>query len=100
MYVTYCDRGGPYQAQDGAVYKYNINTGEWKDITPPSGTDWDGSPKYENYYGFAGISMDASDQNTLIITSLQSWWPDNFIWRTKDGGETWDCIWELSLIHI
>lgn len=96
MYVTYCDRGGPYQAQDGAVYKYNINTGEWKDITPPSGTDWDGSPKYENYYGFAGISMDASDQNTLIITSLQSWWPDNFIWRTKDGGETWDCIWEMG----
>jgi len=96
MYVTYCDRGGPYQCMDGAVYKYNINTGEWKDITPPSGKDWDGSPKYENYYGFAGISMDAQNQDTLIVTSLQSWWPDNLIYRTTDGGETWDAIWEMG----
>lgn len=96
MYVTYCDRGGPYQCDDGAVYKYSIKSGEWKDITPPSGYDWDGSPKFENYYGFAGISMDAADQDTLIITSLQSWWPDNYIWRTTDGGETWDCIWKYG----
>ncbi len=94
LYVTYCDRGGPYQCDDGAVYKYDTNTGVWKDITPPSGKNWDGSPKYENYYGFSGLSVDAQNPDTLIISSLQSWWPDNFIFRSRDAGETWDAIWE------
>ncbi len=94
LFVTYCDRGGPYQCDDGAIYKYDTNTGVWKDITPPSGKNWDGSPKYENYYGFSGLSVDAQNQDTLIISSLQSWWPDNFIFRSRDAGETWDAIWE------
>ncbi|NLD47476.1 MAG: cellulosome protein dockerin type I, partial [Clostridiaceae bacterium] len=96
LYVTYCDRGGPYQCDDGAVYKYDTNTGVWTDITPPSGSDWDGSPKYEKYYGFSGISLDAQNQDTLIVSSLQSWWPDNFIFRSTDAGETWDAIWKMG----
>lgn len=96
MFVTYCDRGGPYQADDGAVYKYDTNSGEWKDITPPSGYNWDESPKFENYYGFCGLSIDAQNQDTLIISSLQSWWPDNFIFRSTDAGETWDPIWKMG----
>lgn len=96
LYVTYGDRGGPYQCDDGAVYKYDTNTGVWKDITPPSGYNWDGSPKYENYYGFAGISVDAQKPDTLILTSFQSWWPDNFIYRSTDAGETWDPIWKFG----
>jgi xyloglucan-specific exo-beta-1,4-glucanase len=96
MFVTYCDRGGPYQADDGAVYRYNTKTGEWKDITPPSGYNWDGSPKYENYYGFCGLSIDAQNQDTLVISSLQSWWPDNYLFRSTDAGETWDPIWEMG----
>ena len=67
LYVTYGDRGGPYQCEDGAVYKYDTNTGIWTDITPPSGSNWDGSPKYENWYGFAGLSVDAQNPDTLIV---------------------------------
>ncbi|MDO5559088.1 MAG: dockerin type I domain-containing protein [Oscillospiraceae bacterium] len=96
MFVTYGDRGGPYQVQDGAVYRYDTNTGEWKDVTPPSGKDWSGAPVYENYYGFGGISVDAQNPDTLIATSLQSWWPDNFIFRSTDSGETWKAIWEMG----
>lgn len=96
LYVTYADRGGPYQCDDGAVYKYDTNTGVWTDITPPSGKNWDGSPKFENYYGFGGVSVDAKNPDTLIVTSLQSWWPDNFIFRSNDAGTTWDAIWEMG----
>jgi|LSQX01.3.fsa_nt_gb photosystem II stability/assembly factor-like uncharacterized protein len=96
LYVTYGDRGGPYQCGDGAVYKYDTNTGVWSDITPPSGFDWDGSPKYENWYGYAGLSVDAQNPDTLIVTSLQSWWPDNYIFRSTDAGETWDAIWDFG----
>jgi len=96
LYVTYGDRGGPYQCSDGAVYKYDTNTGVWTDVTPPSGKNWDGSPKYENYYGYAGISVDAKNPNTLVVSSLQSWWPDNFIFRSTDAGKTWDSIWDYG----
>jgi xyloglucan-specific exo-beta-1,4-glucanase len=96
LYVTYGDRGGPYQCQDGAVYKYDTNTGVWTDITPPSGKNWDGSPKYENYYGFAGLSVDAQHPDTLIVTTLESWWPDDCIYRSTDAGATWDAIWEFG----
>lgn len=94
LYITYGDRGGPYQMDDGAIYKYNTNTGEWTEITPPSGYDWDGKPEYELYYGFGGIAVDAKDPNTIVVASLQSWWPDNILFRSTDGGETWDPIWE------
>ncbi|NMB32916.1 MAG: cellulosome protein dockerin type I [Clostridium sp.] len=96
LYVTYGDRGGPYQCDDGAVFKYDTNSGVWTDITPPSGYGWDGSPEYENWYGYAGLSVDAQNPDTLIVTSLQSWWPDNFIFRSTDAGETWDPIWEFG----
>ena len=93
LFVTYGDRGGPYQCQDGAVYKYDTNTGEWTDITPPSGFNWDGSPKYENYYGFGGLSVDAKNPDTIIVSTLESWWPDDNIYRSTDAGETWDSLW-------
>ena len=96
LYVTYGDRGGPYQCDDGAVYKYDTNTGIWTDITPPSGYDWNGKPKYENHYGYAGLSVDAQNPDTLIVTSLQSWWPDNYIFRSTDSGKTWDSIWKMG----
>jgi len=96
LYVTYGDRGGPYQCEDGEVYKYDTNTGVWTNITPPTGYDWDGSPKHENYYGYAGLSVDAQNPDTLIVTSLQSWWPDNYIFRSTDAGETWDLIWDFG----
>ncbi len=95
LYITYNSHAGPYQGENGVVYKYDTKTGEWTNITPPSGYDWDGvTPKYENYYGYGGIAVDAQNPDTLIVTSLQSWWPDNYIWRSTDAGATWDCIWE------
>ncbi len=96
LYVTYGDRGGPYQCDDGAVYKYDTNTGVWTDITPPSGYSWDGSAQHENWYGYAGLSVDAQNPDTLIVTSLQSWWPDNYIFRSTDAGTTWDAIWNFG----
>lgn len=96
LYVTYGDRGGPYQCDDGAVYKYNISTGEWKDITPPTGYDWEGNAQHENWYGYAGLTVDAQNPETVLVTSLQSWWPDNYIFRTTDGGETWNSIWSFG----
>ncbi len=94
LYITYGDRGGPYQMDDGAIYKYNTNTGEWAEITPPSGVDWDGNPQYELYYGFGGIAVDANNPDVIVTASLQSWWPDNYLFRSTDGGETWDSIWK------
>lgn len=97
LYVSYGDRGGPYQMDDGAVYKYDTNTGEWTDITPPVKYDqWTGEPDYSLYYGFGGISVDANDPNVIVTTTLQSWWPDNNIYRSTDGGKTWKSLWSWT----
>ncbi|MDR0984219.1 MAG: dockerin type I domain-containing protein [Ruminococcus sp.] len=103
LYITYCDRGGPYQAEDGAVWKYNTENGEWTDITPyltRSYNSWQENPdgtiggyvyEYPNYFGFGGIDVYSNgDTDEIMVASLQSWWPDNYIFRSADGGETWN----------
>lgn len=29
-----------------------------------------------------------------MVASLNAWWPDEVIFRSKDGGETWSRIWD------
>ncbi|MCD7811577.1 MAG: cellulose-binding protein [Ruminococcus sp.] len=86
MYLAYSDTCGPnVDPSDGAVYSYDLETQEFTDITPDVG---DG-----RYGGFGGISVDAQDPDTVVVTSL-SFWSDNGdnIYRTTDGGETWNAL--------
>jgi len=84
LYVTYTDGCGPYDGQAGAIYRYNTKTGEWKDI----------SPHQEPYFGYGGLAIDAQNQKTLVVATLNSWWPDAILFRSTDGGDTWSHIWE------
>ncbi|GHU52399.1 sialidase [Clostridia bacterium] len=102
LYITYSDRAGPYQSDDGAVYKCDTATMTWTNITPylsatygwmtlPDGTSGQGySYEYPNYFGFGGLAVDPQNPDTLMVASLQSWWPDNYIFRSNDGGVTWN----------
>lgn len=40
--------------------------------------------------------MDAQNPDTIVVSTLESWWPDDNIYRSTDGGETWDSIWEFG----
>ena len=88
LYLTYSDGAGPYDGTAGAVYRYDIAAAAWKDITPVSGDDL--------YFGFGGLGLDMQNPGTLVVASLNSWWPDAQIFRSTDSGETWSPIWEWT----
>ena len=83
LYITTSDKGGPYDGGTGAVWKYQISGGTWTNITPP--TPGGGA----NWYGFAGLSIDKQNPNTIMTTGYSSWYPDTFIFRSTDAGATW-----------
>ncbi|GJC98778.1 fungal cellulose binding domain-containing protein [Colletotrichum higginsianum] len=86
LYISYSDGTGPYDGSSGAVWRYDIAAGTWKDITPVA-------PGPDLYHGFGGLSVDLQKPGTLIVASLNSWWPDAKLFRSTDSGNTWKPIW-------
>ena len=90
LYVTYGDKEGPYEVTKGDVYRMNLKTDEWENISPVKSTDKD------CYFGYSGLTFDGSDSNTLVVSALNPWWPDTQFYRSTDGGKTWNPIWDWS----
>ncbi|WP_236333052.1 X2-like carbohydrate binding domain-containing protein [Paenibacillus auburnensis] len=86
LYITYSNGVGPYDGSKGEVWKFNTTTGAWTNISPSTGTD--------NWYGFGGLAVDAQNPNTVMVSSLNAWWPDEVIFRSTNGGATWSRIWD------
>ncbi|MES1158394.1 MAG: xyloglucanase [Terricaulis silvestris] len=82
LYIAYCSGIGPNGVTDGALYKYNIRTGRWTDITPPD----------RQQGGFMGLSLDRQHPGTLVVASMNRWGPHDTIWRSTDAGRTWHDI--------
>lgn len=83
MYITYGDSPGPSRMTNGAVWKLDTKTGKWKDITPDK-------PDQKRQFGYAGVSLDASDPKTVIVSTYNRYDAGgDEIFRSKDGGETW-----------
>jgi photosystem II stability/assembly factor-like uncharacterized protein len=86
--ISYSDGPGPYDGEKGDVWQYNTNDSTWTNISPiPSSSE-------DNYFGYGGLAVDAQDPDTLVVATLNSWWPDAIIYRSTDGGATWSPIWE------
>ncbi|WQF78847.1 Putative WD40/YVTN repeat-like-containing domain superfamily [Colletotrichum destructivum] len=88
IYFTYSDGTGPYDGTLGGVYKYDLTSGTWTDITPTSGTDL--------FYGFGGLGVDMKKPGTLVVATLNSWYPDAILFRSTDSGATWKRIWSYG----
>ncbi len=83
LYLSYADNAGPNLSPSaGAVYYYNTATDEFCDITPALDDGREG--------GFGGISVDANDPDTVVVSTL-GWWSDNGdnLYYTHNGGATW-----------
>ncbi|MEF2968283.1 X2-like carbohydrate binding domain-containing protein [Paenibacillus sp. M1] len=90
LYISYSDGCGPYDGTKGDVWKFNTTTGVWTNISPiPSSSS-------DNYFGYGGLAVDAQHPNTIMVASLNSWWPDAIIFRSTDGGATWTRIWDFD----
>lgn len=88
LYITYSNGAGPYDGTLGAVWRYDLSTSTWKDITPVSGSDL--------YFGFGGLGLDMQDTGTLVVAALNSWWPEAQIYRSTDSGTTWSALWQWT----
>ncbi|XEC94930.1 xyloglucanase [Paenibacillus tarimensis] len=86
LYITYKNDVGPYSGGTGAVWKLDTKTGMWTDISPTKST--------EHPYG--GLAVDARNPDTLMVATMNKWWPDEFIYRSTDGGATWKAFWTLD----
>ncbi|MCI5601062.1 MAG: 1,4-beta-glucanase [Hallerella porci] len=93
MYITFADGPGPHSITKGAVYKLNLASNTWTDITPS-----DGSEKDNSSYG--GIAIDPTDEKHLVVSTLGKYTgrhlaangKDNYgdrIYVSTDGGKSW-----------
>lgn len=90
LYVTYSDLPGPNTVGSGlaAVYKYSLATGVWTNITPAGPYD-DTGPLW---YGFANVAVDPEHPQTLVVSTMDDWWPGDNLYRSLDGGATWKSV--------
>jgi len=88
LYLSYSDGTGPYDGTIGAVYRYDLKTSTWSDITPASGDDL--------YFGFGGLALDMRSPGTVMVAALNSWWPDTQIFRSTNSGKSWTRLWEWA----
>jgi xyloglucan-specific exo-beta-1,4-glucanase len=91
LYLAYSDKGGPYDGGHGDVWKYNTATSSWTMISPVPSSDVD-----NNYYGYAGLTIDRQNPNVVMVSAYSSWWPDTIFWRSLNGGATWTKIWDWT----
>ena len=85
MYLTFGDGPGPNGVNSGAVWRYNTGDSSWNNITPPTGQG-----------GFAGVSIDPQHSGTLVVTTVDRWFPRDVLYRSTDSGATWMAIFGAS----
>lgn len=87
LYVDYANQPGPNGMTDGSVWKYGTNTGTWTNITPevPGAA---GNPAF----GYAGLAVDPEHPGTVMVATNDRWSPVDTIYRSTDGGATWEDV--------
>jgi len=92
LYLSYNNNAGPYDGSAGDVWKYDTGSANWTKITPPA------SP-LNGGYGFGGLTVDAENPNTIVVAALNQWWPDTQFFRSQDGGNSWNLIWNVDFAN-
>ena len=82
LYLSYGSAPGPSRMTDGAVWKLEMRTGAWTDITPER------PAPDSREFGYAAVAVDAEHPRTLIASTYNRPSGDN-IFRSVDGGATW-----------
>jgi xyloglucan-specific exo-beta-1,4-glucanase len=88
LFIATSDNGGPYGGALGQVWRLNLATGVWTDISP--------MPLSSVYFGFSGLTIDRQNPSTIMVTGYSSWWPDTFIYRSTNSGTTWTNAWDWT----
>jgi photosystem II stability/assembly factor-like uncharacterized protein len=92
LYLTYSDQPGPNGMTNGAVWKWNTKTGEWKNITP----EVPGVNKAPSF-GYGGLAVDPRHPQTVMAATMDRWTGGDDIYRSTDGGSHWASVKEDSV---
>jgi photosystem II stability/assembly factor-like uncharacterized protein len=91
LYVSYSNGVGPYDGSEGQVWKYDTNKDTWTNISPTDSSNGDSS-----YWGYGGLGVDAQHPDTVMVSTINEWYPDGNIYRSTDGGTTWKAAWSTA----
>jgi len=83
LFLTYGNGVGPNGVTSGAVWKFNPDSSQWTNITPPDS---------KTAGGFSGLSLDRQHPGTLAVSTLDHWSPTDDIYRSTDTGTTWKAV--------
>ncbi|HEX7599081.1 MAG TPA: sialidase family protein, partial [Polyangia bacterium] len=81
LFISYGTDPGPMPMVDGAVWKFDTQTGAWSDITPDR-------PDKDRKFGYAAVAVDAHNPKVLIASSFYRPKGEE-VFRSIDGGATW-----------
>lgn len=83
VYFVFNSQAGPYQVAQGALRRYDPAKKEWTDLTPD-----------DTGHGWGDLEIDPSDPNTLYLSTMGKWGAEenDNIFRSTDGGETWESL--------
>ncbi|MEV6877113.1 RICIN domain-containing protein [Amycolatopsis sp. NPDC051128] len=87
LYVTYTDALGPNGVTAGSVWKHTPSSRAWQDVSPIPGRG----------FGYAGLAVDPQHPATVMVTTLDRWWPSDELYRSTDGGGAWKAIGATSV---
>lgn len=93
LYLTYGDSPGPSKMSNGGVWKFNIATGEWTDITP------DKPDSQSREFGYAAVAVDARNPSNVIVSTYHRYNAGGEeIFRSSDWGRTWKPVFEAGAV--
>ena len=83
LYITYSNALAPNGSlTNGGVFRFNIATGVWANISPVLPQITNGS---NDQFGYVGLALDPSSPSTLAVTSFDRYSFIDAIWRTADA---------------
>ncbi|HXX66569.1 MAG TPA: xyloglucanase [Polyangiaceae bacterium] len=92
LYITYgggaagtTNGDGPNNATTGAVYRLDLGSGQWTDITPAN-------PTAAVTFGYAGVTVDAQSPSTVMVSTIDRWSSGDDIYRSTNAGATWTAV--------
>jgi len=104
LYGTFANGEGPDKQNGGSVWKLELASGKWTQITPKEDSGYYYASGHETYgYAFGGISVDPNYPNRLVLSTISCYggsnsWPDgsgnagDIFFLSEDAGATWKVL--------
>ncbi|MEO7689592.1 MAG: hypothetical protein ABIS51_09920 [Sphingomonas sp.] len=91
LYVTFASGDAkntnalnPSNISGGAVWKMDLKTNQWHDITPARPVAGSAT------FGYSGVDIDPAHPGTIVTSTIDRWWPEpDEIFLSRDGGAHW-----------